>query len=216
MLSVPFVNISDINDPDLVREVLKKMTLNDLSYVNWPDLYPSRPEVSFRIAHNGEYLFLQYFVEENEIMANVTEDNGSVWNDSCVEFFISIGDDPYYYNAEFSCIGKALLGYRKGRDGAVHADESIMKQIKRYPSLGTDVIGKKQGDFKWDLLVVIPVSAYWNSGLKTFDGLKAKANFYKCGDGLTVPHYLSWSPIPIENPDFHVPRFFGDIGFEQG
>lgn len=38
-----------------------------------------------------------------------------------------------------------------------------------------------------------------------------KANFYKCGDGLTVPHYLSWSPIVTEKPDFHRPEFFNQI-----
>jgi len=37
------------------------------------------------------------------------------------------------------------------------------------------------------------------------------ANFYKCGDGLSKPHYLSWKPIVAEKPDFHRPEFFSTI-----
>ncbi len=41
-----------------------------------------------------------------------------------------------------------------------------------------------------------------------------KANFYKCGDELQTPHFLSWNPIEIEKPDFHRPDFFGTLRFE--
>jgi len=34
-----------------------------------------------------------------------------------------------------------------------------------------------------------------------------KANFYKCGDELPLPHYLSWNPIYTETPDFYRPDF---------
>ncbi len=214
MLFVPFITVADVNNPALIIESMQSVQENSLSCVNWPDVFPSKPEVSFKIAHSGEYLYLEFFVEEDEIKGVVTEDNGPVWTDSCVEFFLSLGDSPYYYNAEFSCIGRALLAYRKGRAGAEHATPEVVSRIKRYPSLGTDAIEKQKGDFKWSLLVAIPVSVYWNSGLTTFKGAKARANFYKCGDGLTVPHYLSWNPILTKKPDFHAPQYFGELAFE--
>ena len=40
-----------------------------------------------------------------------------------------------------------------------------------------------------------------------------RANFYKCGDGTSVPHFLSWSHIETETPDFHCPEFFGNMHF---
>lgn len=46
------------------------------------------------------------------------------------------------------------------------------------------------------------------------DGQTIKANFYKCGDELQTPHFLSWNPINIEKPDFHRPDFFGSLEFE--
>jgi hypothetical protein len=36
-------------------------------------------------------------------------------------------------------------------------------------------------------------------------------NFYKCGDKCMHPHYLSWSPIGLPEPNFHCPEFFGKI-----
>lgn len=38
-----------------------------------------------------------------------------------------------------------------------------------------------------------------------------RGNFYKCGDLTAEPHYLSWSPIAFERPNFHLPEFFGEL-----
>ena len=59
---------------------------------NWPEQYPYAPEVSFRMFHTGAYLMLRFDVREQWTMARVTEDNGEVWTDSCVEFFIAPDD----------------------------------------------------------------------------------------------------------------------------
>lgn len=214
MLLIPFLNIKDTAGQQEIVDKMEVVPENKIDVVNWPDEYPSRPEVSFKIAHNNTHLFLHYFVHENEILAETKDDNGPVWTDSCVEFFLSFDNGAHYYNAEFSCIGKALLGYRSGRDDAEHADKGVMASVRRYASLGKETFGKKQGDFAWNLLVIIPVSAYWKSGLSSFAGVRAKGNFYKCGDNLSVPHFLSWNPITTANPDFHRAEHFGDIVFE--
>jgi hypothetical protein len=51
-------------------------------------------------------------------------------------------------------------------------------------------------------------------GKPSLSGLRAKANFYKCGDGLTVPHFVTWAPISTEKPDYHRPEFFDWLEFE--
>jgi hypothetical protein len=214
MLLVPFINVSDANNPALIIENMQDVKVNDVACINWPGKYPSAPKVAFKMAHDGAHIFLQFFVEEGEILAKTAEDNGPVWTDSCVEFFISFAESPYYYNAEFSCIGTALLGYRKDKQHSQHAGTQVMRSIKRYSSLGAEPFDKKQGNFKWNMLVVIPVSAYWQSGLTSFSGVKARANFYKCGDDLTTPHFLSWNPVLTENPNFHAPQYFGELNFE--
>ena len=40
MLSVPLINIADISRADLVLEKMQNIQKNNISTVNWPDLYP--------------------------------------------------------------------------------------------------------------------------------------------------------------------------------
>ncbi len=182
---------------------------------NWPVEFPYSPEVGFRIAHSGDALYVKYSVTEDCVMANVGEDNGEVWTDSCVEFFISF-DDTGYYNFEFTCIGRMLLGFRKEKPNCVHADTTILDTIERIPSLGVDCFAEVIGDGQeWDIMVRIPVSAFFKHDFGGgLSGVSASANFYKCGDKLSKPHFLSWSPIVTSSPNFHCPEYFGDIVFE--
>lgn len=211
-LIVPKV-MADISKIEDIDEKLAGLPFYKIDKINWPEEYPSKPEVSFGIAHNGDNIFLQYKVHENEILGMITHDNGEVWTDSCVEFFISF-DDLYYYNMETSCIGKTLLGYRKPGDKAIHGSDEIMHSIKRFSSLGTRNRERESGDFYWTMTLVIPYTAYWNDNIGSFDGIKAKGNFYKCGDNLTVPHFVSWTEITTPQPSFHQPAYFGEIEFE--
>lgn len=180
---------------------------------NWAAEYPYAPKATFTAAHNGTNLFLTFRVDEECTAAVVTEDNGPVWTDSAVEFFISF-DDKGYYNFEFSCIGKALLGFRKTKPEVTHAGPDIMKTIRRASSLGEANFEERKGDNHWELHVTIPATAFFAHDFATLDGLKARANVYKCGDNLSKPHFLSWQPIRTEKPNFHVPEFFGDVEFE--
>lgn len=180
---------------------------------NWAAEYPYAPKATFSAAHNGTHLFLTFRVDEECTAAVVTEDNGPVWTDSAVEFFISF-DDKGYYNFEFSCIGKALLGFRKTKPDVTHAEADIMKTIRRVSSLGEANFEERTGENHWELHVTIPATAFFAHDFATLDGLKARANVYKCGDNLSKPHFLSWQPIRTEKPNFHVPEFFGDVEFE--
>lgn len=179
---------------------------------NWGDQYPYAPKATFRIAHNDRTLFLKFHVEEDVVMAKVEEDGGDVWTDSCVEFFISF-DDSGYYNFEFSCIGKKLLGFRKLPAKAVHAPQDVLDSIECQSSLGTECFAERTDDCKWDLTVAIPKAAFFKHNFNTLEGLFAMANAYKCGDALSKPHFLSWSPIRAAHPNFHAPQYFGRMRF---
>lgn len=186
--------------------------LHSVGHVNWPAEFPARPDVRFAIAHTGTEILLKYFVREEYTLAAVTEDNGPVWTDSCVEFFISF-DGTGYYNLECTCIGRALLGFRKQREVFTHADQVTLDTILRRPSLGTEPFGERR-DLAWEIEIVLPVSAFFSHRIEDISGMKARGNFYKCGDDLTVPHFLSWQPIDNPNPDFHLEKFFGELEFE--
>ncbi len=181
--------------------------------INWSG-FPYRPEVSFRIAHLGDQILLKFYVREKNIGAKATEINGDVYKDSCVEFFISPEGNENYYNFEFSCIGVPHVAYGNGRHNRQRLPVETIKNINVRPSLGTEPFAERQGDFSWELFVQIPISCFIHNNIESFDGLSSTANFYKCGDDLAEPHFVTWNPIKTENPDYHRPEFFGKIQFK--
>lgn len=72
----------------------------------------------------------------------------------------------------------------------------------------------QSGDFTWEMMIRIPIECFAFSDVKNLSNLSGSANFYKCGDATTEPHYLSWNSIETDNPDFHRPDFFGKVFFE--
>ncbi len=184
-----------------------------IDVINW-DTYPLKPEVEFAIAHADNNIYIKYNVHENTIRAQYTEDNGSEpYEDSCVEFFISLDNQEAYYNVESNCIGSILFGGGKPGD-RVRYDDSVTKLIRRYPSLPKEGFDSKSGDFTWSIVLVVPASLLGVDSTYDLKGKTAKANFYKCGDKLPEAQFLSWNPIDFIKPNFHLPEFFGEIKFE--
>lgn len=172
------------------------------------------PRVSFAIAHTGSCILLNFRLEDTEVRAVETRDDGRVWEDSCCEFFVSPQQNDCYYNFECNAIGRLLLhgGVKPDRPGAPQA---ILDSVRRWSSLGTEPFENKQGPGLWELSEIIPASALYLHNIESLDGLSMTANFYKCGDKLTKPHFLSWNRIELEQPMFHCPEFFGCIYFEN-
>lgn len=184
-----------------------------LETVNWEE-YPYHPKVTAQIAWNENELFLKYKVKEQAVKAEITENNGRVWTDSCVEFFLSPEGNDEYYNLEMTCIGTALLGFRKKGGTAEHGTEEQIGSIRRVSSLGSTPFAERKEETEWEITVAIPWKVFFKHHLKPMKGTKYRGNFYKCGDELTVPHFVSWTKIKTEKPCFHVPEFFGGLEFE--
>ena len=163
--------------------------------------------------HTGAWLLLRFDVRERYTAARVTADNGEVWTDSCVEFFLS-PDGRKYYNFETTCIGRMLLAARTSRHDADPAGPEVLAQVKRYTTLPFgDTFGEREGDNRWSVTLAIPPQALFRHEITDWSGLRARMNLYKCGDRLSHPHFLSWQPIRTEKPDFHRPEFFGEVTF---
>ena len=182
---------------------------------NWQSEFPYTPEVSFRMFHTGGRLMLRFDVAERYTAAMIGEDNGQVWTDSCVEFFIA-PDERSYYNFETSCIGRMLLAERRSRTEGVHpAPQQVLDTIERFTSYPFgNTFAEREGENRWSLTLGIPPQALFRHALTDWSGVAARMNLYKCGDRLSHPHFLSWQPIRTEKPDFHRPEFFGEAEFE--
>ncbi len=212
MRIVKLITENFTNTQNLSHVLEKQAITHPVSTINWPE-YSYKPIVNFRIAHTEDSIVLKFYIEEEAVRAVVTNINGPVHTDSCVEFFISF-DRKNYYNFEFNCIGTPHVAWGEGRNNRTKLGESTIRKISVESSLGQTAFETRTGGFKWELTVVIPVECFaYNPGLK-LSGLKATANFYKCGDDLPLPHFVTWNPVGTAQPDYHRPEFFAAIEFE--
>lgn len=186
---------------------------NPIDVVNWAD-FPYCPDVKFRVAHTGEAILVNYRVTEASVRAVAPADQGRVWEDSCCEFFVRAEDEDEYYNFECNCVGTLLVNFGKKGDRH-HAPESVLANVKRWSSLGREPFEERIGECSWELSLVIPATSLFNHDIKDLSGITLRGNFYKCGDLLQTPHFLSWSPIDLPQPCFHCPEFFGRLVFEK-
>jgi hypothetical protein len=211
-----FIRHINIQKPVSISEAGHLLETSAVSHpidtLNWKE-FAYKPKLSFRIAHVGNEIWLKYYVTEKYILARETFTNGAVYKDSCVEFFVSF-DGTNYYNFEFSCIGTRHLAFGPGRGNRILLDPKVVEQIEIESSLGNQPFEEKVGNFEWEMMIRIPVICFTTSNIKSLNGLKATANFYKCGDATSEPHYVTWNPVGTENPDYHRSEFFGKAEFE--
>jgi hypothetical protein len=197
----------------IVKKSRTPADAQSIGHQNWVDAEDIN--VTFTIGHDGTNIYLSYLVEEPQIRAVNTEFNSPVWEDSCVEFFFAPGGDgEHYYNFEFNAIGTVLCAYGKDRHQREHLPESVLSLVETIPSLGKEPIEGIMGKTRWGLEVRIPVKALIHNRIEDLSGMEAKGNFYKCGDKLDHPHYLSWEPVRTSNPNFHLPVHFGLLSFQ--
>lgn len=182
------------------------MATDTIGCANWPEEWPYTPDVRFRMAHNGRVLFVRFEVSEGHICATKTEPNTPVCEDSCVELFISLGKGHPYFNLELNCIGTMLAAHRLERPAKTPLTAEQIATIVRRSSLGGEPLNRPEGG-SWWLEMELPFELLGAEGTPS----TLRANLYKCGDRLAVPHYLSWSPIEAPKPDFHRPEQFGTL-----
>lgn len=188
----------------------EQIPYHTLTYVNWSE-YPYQPKVQFAMAHDGQNIYFHWLVDEVDRKAVCEVDQGEVWKDSCVEFFVTF-DGLIYYNIETNCIGKVLVASGPERNNRTSVPQVFLNKIVRESSLGNKAVNLGAG--LWEMSLTIPVDLFHLNSIQSLNNLRANANFYKCGDDLNPPHFLSWNPIESKTPDFHLPQFFGKIHFE--
>ena len=214
-LSIP--RLARTTSPDELFEALKAVEPQPIACDTW---HPTDnvPDVSVRVAHDGEAILLRYDVCEREIRAACIMDGDPSWKDSCVEFFIAPDGDDFYYNFEFSCAGTLYLQGGRPGDRVSPAPEVFASVVRCSSAVTAGELNVPDADgmYRWTLVARIPVTALWRHNFRSTGELTgARGNFYKCGDLLPHPHFLSWAPIDLPEPAFHCPEFFGNFAVQN-
>ncbi len=173
------------------------------------EAFSYKPEVAFAIAHFDTGIALKFFVREEEVRAVNSKVNGRIWEDSCVEFFLKPGTAEAYYNIEFNCLGAGLIAWGANRANRHFLPGEVVEKIQAL----SQIQSRQPNGISWELTLLIPLEVFLFTPLPSLRNLRCTANFYKCGDLLSRPHYLAWKGIRSEHPDFHLPEFFGEVVF---
>jgi hypothetical protein len=209
-INVPFVPLLDGCD---MAEIASLMELNaareSIDILNWKESFPYKPVVVFDVAQGKEDLYIHYFVRGLSLRAVAGEDGTFVHHDSCVEFFMRKAGELNYINFEFNCIGTCYASRHQSREISVPLTSSEFRSIRRYTTVQREIFEEKKGIYTWELVVAIPLVVM---GLDAGNlPEKIYGNFYKCADMTENPHYVTWNPIDLPEPDYHCPEFFGEI-----
>lgn len=199
-----------------LKDVSRKLDLYgaqiDIDTINWPQ-FDYAPKVKTLLGYGNKELYLKYFVDDKYFVARNKETNQNIYEDSCVEFFVAPSDDGYY-NFEINAIGACLMGFGPSKEDRERVNPEIVSKIRRLSSFGKKAQEEEIRDVQWNIVIAIPFGVFFNHQIKDLSGCQFKANFYKCGNRLSVPHYLSWNPITTEKPNFHKPENFGLLVFQ--
>lgn len=176
----------------------------ELQHTGW--LAETPVSARAQLCYNDEALFVRMEAQEDPIRATLREPLAQVCNDSCLEFFFAPDpEDMRYLNFEFNPLGTLYLGFGSTRPTRV-------RQILKAPEelLDPQPFFTLDG---WGICYRIPFSLIRNYFPRFRPDGEAAGNFYKCGDETAHPHYLSWSPMTTDSPDFHRRQDFGTLLF---
>ena len=197
---------------DKIKLMLEAGAEAKIDQINWRKDYPKSLPVSVRAAHDGDKIYLYYEVKGEELRAVNTNDFGSVWEDSCVEFFMQREGDTVYRNFECNVLGALLAARHETREISEKLTPH-MASITRFATVKHRYENNRQVS-DWTMYLEIPKQAMGFSAGESLSGQKIRANFYKCGDKTPDTHFMSWIPIDLPSPNFHVPQFFGLLEME--
>ena len=185
----------------------------NISLFPWGGAY--RPMAQFSLMYAGDalHLALRAWEPRENLRAQARGIAHDVWHDSCLECFLmpQPENDARYMNFEFNPSGAMCLGIGSGREDKVFLAEAELSRFQIEPFC-EETAG---GQLLWGVTVRLELS-FLHSFFPTLSlsqGVKMRANFYKCGEKTIAPHYACWSPVSAPAPDFHRPDCFGLLTF---
>jgi len=196
---------------------------NTLEIANFrPESSEHHPRTEARLLYDEHGLYGFFQVRDKFVRCVHIGYMAPTYLDSCVELFLQPNADKGYLNFEFSCGGSLLCFHivdptriPGGFRDFTPLPEADVNQVAIYHSLPSRVEPEVAEPMEWRLEYFIPFSLLeqWVGPLGLVSGQQWHANLYKCGDETSHPHWASWAPIDELN--YHLPRCFGTIRFEE-
>ena len=214
--------VTRLTQPVEINSIWNKSPWKDIPTLTLDHFMGDRPEhqpdVQAKVAYDKEAIYVIFQVKDRHVRCVTEQYQGSVYKDSCVEFFFTPAADVSrgYFNLEMNCIGTALFKFHDTRnDSLVEVSKADFDKVKVAHSVSSPVIDEIREPTTWTVEYRIPfgiLNKYVNL-TRPAPGVEWKANFYKIANDSSHPHWLTWSKVDLPKPDFHRPEFFGTLTF---
>ena len=180
-----------------------------------------RPCTSVKLLYSSDGLHGLFMVRDRYIRCIRHRFQDTVYKDSCVEFFVQPKSDRGYFNFEFNCGGTLLAAYivdstrvKSGFKEFTPLSPEDARQLQIFHSLPEAIDPEITDETLWFVEFYIPFTLFEKYVGLTLPvaGQIWRANFYKCADESSHPHWAAWAPVDELN--FHLPRCFGHLHFQ--
>jgi hypothetical protein len=180
------------------------------------------PKTEAKVLYGDDALYCMFKVRDRFVKCVHTDFQSEVWKDSCVELFLQPSALKGYFNFEINCGGALRCAYneystKRGTTKRAHQflSAKLCENIGIFHSLARKIASEIKSSLQWIIEARIPFSVFesYIGKLEIRGGGTWRANFYKCGDETSHPHWAAWSPVHELN--FHGPQDFGILHFEK-
>jgi len=185
-----------------------------------PEGSDHRPRTQVRLLYDACHLYGVFRVADRYVRVLHTGYGTPVYRDSCVEIFLQPRPDRGYLNFEFNAGGALLASHVRDPERTPQGfrdftplTEAEARAIGVRASLPTVVKPERTEPVTWTVAFALPFALLEKhlGPVGTIPGQRWRANFYKCADDTSHPHWASWSPLTERN--FHLPACFGELRF---
>jgi hypothetical protein len=186
-----------------------------------PESSDHHPHTCARLLYDKRGVFGIFRVKDRYVRSIMARYGDPVYKDSCVEFFVQPKPDKGYFNFEFNCGGIKLCSYitdpertENGFKDFIRLSESEGRLVSVFHTMPQIVEPEIIDPIVWILEFFIPFKLLekYTGPVENINKQTWNANFYKCGDETSHPHWASWSPVKELN--FHLPECFGTMEFD--
>jgi hypothetical protein len=184
-----------------------------------------RPKAYVKAVYNRDGIYFLYKTEDKYVRCVNTGFQAKTCADSCAEIFLRPKPDADfdrrgYFNFEINCGGAMRFLYNKidkdeQRVSIIEMTRKEQEKMQVYHSLPCIVEPEIKKETTWYIGLYVPfeIMEHYVGRLRPAAGKRWHANFYKCGDKTSHPHYGCWTRV--DGSTFHAPHCFGTIIFEE-
>lgn len=186
-----------------------------------------KPPTQARLLYDARGLYGIFHVDDQYVLCTHTAYQSDVYKDACVEFFVKPKPDKGHFNFEMNCGGALLASYivdpRRINDPArpsvkfvkyTRLPDEVGALVKIHHTLPSVIDPEIEEPLAWELAFHIPFSLFekYVGPLGDVAGQEWRANFNKCSEACSHPHWGTWAPLRGAL-NFHQPDYFAPICF---